>query len=187
MTKPEFAVFASALRTYYPREKLLPNDQAMELWFQQLGDLPFDIASAVLNKWAGLNKWSPAISDIREMAAEISCGGPVDDWGKSWELAMTAIRRYGFYDEPGAMASLPPMVRETVRRMGYRELCLSENQMADRANFRQIYEQLDKRERADRQLPAAVRENVAKLTAGFAKNLLETTAEARKTRCSGSE
>lgn len=173
MTKTEFSIFASALRTLYPREKLLPNDQAMDLWYQLLGDIPFDVASTVLNKWVGLNKWSPAISDIREMAVEISNGGPEDDWGKGWEQVLQAIREYGYYDEPGAMTALPPLTRDVVRRMGWRELCLSENQMADRANFRQLYEQLSKRERDDRQLPAATREAVAKLTAGFARNLLE--------------
>ena len=34
MTKKEFAIFAAALKTYYPREQLLPNSEAMELWFR---------------------------------------------------------------------------------------------------------------------------------------------------------
>lgn len=33
MTKKEFAKIAMALKTYYPKESLLPNEQAMELWF----------------------------------------------------------------------------------------------------------------------------------------------------------
>ena len=31
MDKREFATFAAASKTYYPRENLLPNPQAMEL------------------------------------------------------------------------------------------------------------------------------------------------------------
>ena len=34
MNKQEFSLFTMALKTYYPRENLLPNTQAMELWYQ---------------------------------------------------------------------------------------------------------------------------------------------------------
>lgn len=38
MTKREFGLFAAAIRTYYPRENILPNEQAHDLWFRQLQD-----------------------------------------------------------------------------------------------------------------------------------------------------
>ena len=41
MTRKEFAIIASGIRTYYPRENILPNDQSMELWFRQLEDIGF--------------------------------------------------------------------------------------------------------------------------------------------------
>lgn len=66
MTKKEFAIFASALRTYYTKEQILPNDQAMELWFMQLKDIPYDAAQEMLNKWVANNKWSPTIAEIRQ-------------------------------------------------------------------------------------------------------------------------
>ena len=56
MDKKEFALFASALRTYYSKENLLPNSQAMELWFRQLMDIPYPVAEATLNKWVATNK-----------------------------------------------------------------------------------------------------------------------------------
>lgn len=173
MNKQEFGAFASALRTYYSKEKLLPNAQAMELWFRQLQDIPYQMANAVLAKWVATNKWSPSIADIREAVAEIQNGGPAPDWGEGWEQAMTAIRRFGSYAEAEAMESMPPLVRETVRRLGYRELCLSENQVADRANFRQVYEILTKRQTEDRKIPLPVREQIAALTAGWGSEMPE--------------
>ena len=44
MNKKEFATFTMALKTYYPRENLLPNEQAREVWFSQLQDIPFEVA-----------------------------------------------------------------------------------------------------------------------------------------------
>ena len=59
MNEKEFATFAMALRSYYPREKILPSDEAMDLWFMELKDIPFNIAQAGLRKWVSSNKWSP--------------------------------------------------------------------------------------------------------------------------------
>lgn len=178
MTRQEFWQFAAAIRTYYSRENILPNEQAMELWFRQLQDIPFQVAEAILAKWVATNKWSPSIADIRDSMAEIQNGGPADDWGEAWDQAMTAIRRFGSYDEDGALASLPPLTRETVRRLGYKSLCWSENQVADRANFRQVYEILSKRKVETDKIPLPVRETLKALTASFAKPVDNDTCQA---------
>ena len=178
MTKREFGLFAAAIRTYYPRENILPNEQAHDLWFGQLQDIPFPVAEAILAKWVATNKWSPSIADIRDSMAEIQNGGPADDWGEAWDQAMTAIRRFGSYDEDRALASLPPLTRETVRRLGYKSLCWSENQVADRANFRQVYEILSKRKVETDKIPLPVRETLKALTASFAKPVDNNTQKA---------
>ena len=165
MTEQEFGQFAAALRTYYSREAILPNRQAMELWYRQLQDIPFPVAEAVLNKWVATSKWSPSIADLREGVAEIQRGGQTPDWGEGWNQAMNAIRKYGSYDEERALA--------------YKALCWSENQVADRANFRQVYEILAKRQAETDRIPIAVRETLAALAAGFAKPM-ETPAIAEK-------
>ena len=178
MTKREFGLFAAAIRTYYPRENILPNEQAHDLWFRQLQDIPYTAAVAILDRWVATNKWSPSIADIRDSMAEIQNGGPADDWGEAWDQAMTAIRRFGSYDEDGALASLPPLTRETVRRIGYKSLCWSENQVADRANFRQVYEILSKRKVETDKIPLPVRETLKALTASFAKPVDNNTKKA---------
>ena len=83
MDKREFSLFASALRTYYPKEQILPNAQAMELWFRELQDIPFEVAEASLRKWVTTNKWSPSIAEIREMTANIVDGDQIT-WAESW-------------------------------------------------------------------------------------------------------
>ena len=178
MTRQEFWQFAAAIRTYYSRENILPNEQAMELWYRQLQDIPFPVAEAILAKWVATNKWSPSIADIRDSMAEIQNGGPADDWGEAWDQAMTAIRRFGSYEEAAAMESLPPLTRETVRRLGYKSLCWSENQMADRANFRQVYETLAKRKTETDKIPLPVRSVLAALTEGFARGIDNDTQKA---------
>ena len=151
MDKKEFSTFAMALRTYYPKEQLLPNQQAMELWYQELHDISFDVAQAGLRQWVATNKWSPSIAEIREMASTVQ-NGAIPDWGEGWEQVLLAIRKYGMYQIPEAMESFDPITRRCVERLGFRNICMSENIATDRANFRMIYEQLQEREKKDSQL-----------------------------------
>ena len=156
MTKKEFATFAAALKTYYPKENLLPNSQAMELWFRQLEDIPYDLAEMALNKWVATNKWSPTIADIREQAASV-VNGEKPLWSDGWEEVVRAIKNYGSYGQKEAMESMSEITRMAVRRMGYIDLCRSENPVADRANFRMIFEQIAEREQKQNQLPVSLK------------------------------
>lgn len=181
MDKPEFQVFASALRTYYSKENLLPNAQAMELWFRQLQDIPYPVAEATLNKWVATNKWSPSIAEIRELATEIQYG-KLPDWGEGWEQVNKAIRRFGYYSPKEALESLDPITREVVKRLGFTNLCLSENPAADRANFRQCFEIVAKRNHENNVLPLPLQETIKQLSGGMGidnkeKHLLKGVTE----------
>ncbi len=151
MDKKEFATFAMAIRTYYPKENILPNQPAMELWYRELQDIPYNVAEAALRKWVSTNKWSPSIAEIREMATTVTCGS-IPDWGDGWEQVQMAIRRYGSYREEEAVNSLDDLTRQCVKRLGFRNLCMSENINQDRANFRMIYENLADRQKMDAQI-----------------------------------
>lgn len=155
MTKQEFATFAMALKTYFPREQLLPNQQAMELWYRELSDIPFQLAEAVLRKWVATNKWSPSIAEIREMTVGLVSGEPMT-WGESWEKALDVVRRYGSYGKEKAMNSLDPLTRRCVESIGYMALCMSENIMVERAHFQRIFEVYAKREQTAQRLPASL-------------------------------
>ena len=45
------------------------------------------------------------------------------------------------------------ITRQTVQQMGWVNICMSENEAADRANFRMIYERLAQRRKQDAQIP----------------------------------
>ena len=164
MDKKEFALFAMALKTYYPRDGLLPNQQALDLWFKQLCDLDYMIAEIALNMWVATKKWPPTIADIREQAAIIAVG-ELPDWGEGWEKVTKAIRRYGSYNPKAALDSLDELTRRCVERLGFINLCMSTNEAAERANFRMIYEQLAERRKNEN------------LISGNLKNLIEASRQ----------
>lgn len=162
MDKKQFSMFVMALRTYYPKENILPNNQAVELWFRQLQDIPYQVAEASLNKWVATNKWSPSIADIREMASTIQ-EGELPDWGDGWEQVLMAIRKYGMYRIGDAMETFDPLTKKCVERLGFRNLCMSENINQDRANFRMIYEQLAERKKKDAQIPMQLHQLIGEI------------------------
>lgn len=151
MTKQEFATLAMALRTYYPKESILPNKEAMQLWYRELQDIPYQVAEMALRKWVATNKWSPSIAELREMTAGIVNGEELT-WGEAWEKALKAVRRHGSYGQREALASLDPLTRRCVENIGYRDLCMSENIMVERAHFQKIFEIYAKRQQMDRQI-----------------------------------
>ena len=167
MTKKEFAIFAMALKTYYPRENPMPNEEAVKLWFGQLQDIPYKVAEVGLNKWVALNKWSPSIADIREMASSITFG-EVPDWGEAWQEVSNAIRRYGSYRPNEALESMSPLTRKATERIGFVNLCMSENPSADRANFRMIYESLAEREKKDAQVSVPLKNLISQISGNVA-------------------
>lgn len=158
--KKQFATFAMAVRTYYPKEQILPNNQAMELWYRELCDIPYDLAEMALRKWVATNKWSPTIADIRELTANIANGEPMT-WGESWEKALKAVRRFGSYNKGAALNSLDPLTRKCVESIGYMELCMSENIMVERAHFQKVFEVFAKRDQINKQISAPLLNAIA--------------------------
>ena len=166
MDKKEFSTFAMAIRTYYPKENILPNQQAMELWFRELQDIPYAIAEAGLRQWVSTQKWSPSIAEIREMTSTVQ-HGTIADWGEGWEQVLLAIRKFGTYRIPEAMESFDPITRKCVERLGFRNICMSENINADRANFRNIYEQIAERQKKENQLSAPLKQLISGMQIGL--------------------
>lgn len=165
MTKSEFMKLASAIKTYFPRFETLPNAEALELWFNELKDLPYQIAVTALRKYVNTpgNRFPPTIADFREMAAQMIDNDLVPDWAAGWAQVMRAIGTYGMWNPDAAIESMDAITRECVKRLGWKELCMSENPTADRANFRMIYEQVQRKKVEAAALPAGLKKDMLQL------------------------
>ena len=160
MTFEEFSRLGMAIKEFYPSEKVLQTDEAIKLWFQQLKDLDYKFASVALSKYVATNKWPPTIADIRENYLDVTQGKTID-WGEGWEEVLYAIRRYGYMREQEALDSMSEITREVVGRLGWWNLCMSENIGVERANFRQIYMELADRKREYSKLPVSVQKLIS--------------------------
>ena len=164
MDKKEFAVIAAAIRTYFPRFEVIPNKEAMELWYDGLKDIPADVLTAGLKKWVMTEKWPPTIAELRGKCDELVAGDR-PDWGTGWMEVQHAIRYFGYMRGDEALESMNPITQEAVRRIGWQAICESEAPETIRAQFRMIYENCEKRESENRKLPQTLKDSIAQIRA----------------------
>lgn len=112
MTFKEFGMLADAIKTYFPRDNILPTNEAMELWYDMLKDLDYKSACIGLKKHVASSRFAPTIADIRENVVSINEPQELNEM-EAWALVSNAIRRSGYNSEE-EYAKLPPIVQRAV-------------------------------------------------------------------------
>lgn len=175
MEAKEFGTVMSALKAAYPNANIVPDKRSTELWWAMLMDLDYAVCLNAVKQLISTNKFCPTIAEIRECYAR-TASPELPDWGNGWGEVQRAIHNYGYCREEEALESMSEQTRRCVKRMGWQNICMSENPSADRANFRMIYERESNSKMAMLQLPGAVREQRMKfqqLAAGVVERLEE--------------
>lgn len=144
MTRAEAAKLVAALLAIYPNAVV--STATSVAYERLLGDLDFAVAEQAIDRLAKLQKFLPTVAEIRLAADEI-VHGPKRLGLEAWGDVVEQIRRAGAYQDP---KFTDPVVAECVGRMGWRNLCLTENETADRARFVELYGALSERARLDR-------------------------------------
>lgn len=124
------------------------EELTISLWSKMLADTEFYIAEAAIEKFIAESVYPPTIADVRARIADITVfreKTAIEAWGD----VCHAIRRYGSWNIKKAMDSFSPVTRKVVESIGFMTLCMSENEMADRAHFLKVYDVLAKRDRED--------------------------------------
>jgi hypothetical protein len=138
------------------------EEDTITLWELMLADIPLEIAKVAVQQHIGKSVYPPTVADIREIVNHISI--PQEKTAiEAWGDVKTAIRRYGSYNEKKAMDSLSGVTRKVVEYIGFKTLCMSEDEMADRAHFLKMYEVVAKRERDDALLLPQTRDMMLRL------------------------
>jgi len=135
------------------------DPESQEVWFQMLKDIPIkDLRNAVI-KLISESEFPPTIADIRKHTVE-SRGDAIISPSDAWGEVEKAIRNFGSYREQEALEELSPLTRRIVKSLGFKNLCYSENQMADRAHFIKLYSGMMETEKKKMQLPDNLRKEI---------------------------
>lgn len=158
MTKLEIKKLVAIIVAAYPTSKI--TDESVGIYERMLADLDYAAASASVERLLAVSKWLPTVAEIRETSLTLHVG-ETRPGGEAWGDVLKAIGRHGYMRTPGKDFMFEdPVTAECVSAMNWRELCSSENQVADRARFIETYDQLagqTRRKQLSEGLPAMQR------------------------------
>lgn len=125
-----------------PQQSAKLDDKAVEQtarsWAWLMPDLDANIVGAAVKRHLATSDWLPTPAQIRRIVHEAKCGR-VRAGGDAWGDVLKAVSRFGINRTPEFD---DPITAAAVKRFGWRALCLSENQIADRARFIELYDTL---------------------------------------------
>jgi hypothetical protein len=135
------------------------------LWTKMMGNVDYYVAEAAVEKYLAESVYPPTIADIMTRIADITVIKEKTAI-EGWDDVKTAIRKFGWYNEKGAMESLDGTTRRVIESMGFKTLCVSEDEMADRAHFLKVYDTLAKRNREEQLMLPSTRNAMERLHSG---------------------
>lgn len=145
------------------------------MYSRLLNDLPPEAILAAVAQHTANCKWFPKVSELRQLAFRATASSPMPTPLDAWGEIKRAIAVVGYYGDPSkhiravlcadgsiVIPEWPgwshPILARVVGAMGWQSLCLSENEMADRAHFLKLYETLAERLRFEQQELSEVRQ-----------------------------
>lgn len=151
MTKAEFVKIMAYLSAGYGGKEIPPA--TADVYWDLLNDLPASIVLAAVKKVLVRSEYPsfPTVGALRKAATGLLDGHAptaTDAWGE----VLAAVRKYGYYREAEALASMSPEVAHVVKCIGWQEICASEEPDVVRGQFRVAYERFVERRQEERAL-----------------------------------
>lgn len=162
MTPDEFDAGMAVLLATWPKEASSPA--TLEVYEEVVKHLPGDVWRAAALRCVATCTFFPKPVELLTAAAELTTT-PARTGAEAWGDVKRAIAENGIYHPPhGAQHGdfrndkwqfSDPLINQLVgvgRAFPWSELCMSENEMSDRARFIDAYEKLQHREREQARL-----------------------------------
>jgi len=121
-----------------------------------LADLSIEVVIEAFRRVMRTARFIPTIAELRDAATTV-VHGERKAGGEAWGDVQRLIRSHGARRPPD-YAAVDPLVAAAIQAFGWRDLCLSEDQTADRARFIELYDKLVKADRLETQIADGVRQ-----------------------------
>ena len=98
MTREEFKTLVKGMKAVYAQPTFIPDQDAFNVWFELLKDIPYQQANVAIQKYMLTEKFPPTIADIREKATQIveSVDSSMSEL-EAWSLVRKAVRNSGYH------------------------------------------------------------------------------------------
>jgi hypothetical protein len=135
MTRNEISKLLAMLHTAWPDAKHPDPKAQVQVYEIALHDIPYEAGEKAVASLIQTARFFPVPAEIRKAALSIL--GVIMSPEEAWEEVVRQIREVGYYGSP---SFTNPIIAETVRHMGWRNLCGSDDLDADRSWFIRVFE-----------------------------------------------
>lgn len=167
MTDKEFMIIVKGLKAVYTDPKFLADNDAIDVWYGLLCDLPYQVLSTAVQKYMMQEQYPPTIAGLRKKAAEITA--PVhEDMSEleAWSLVRKALSNSG-YNAEAEFGKLPELCQKAVgNASNLREMALMDTETVnsvEQSHFIRNYRTVLDRKRVDSQIAPGVMQMVKKI------------------------
>jgi len=138
----------------YKNFKVSNDEAALELWLRALKDLSYEECEEATLRIIMESDFAPTIATVRRAVRDMNPQIPTA--GDAWGEVEQALIKFDMRQDKKAIDSLSPIAGQVVKNMGWWCLKNSNNQMADRAHFLKMYEEIAKKERQEQLMPPSL-------------------------------
>lgn len=151
------------LAAAYPNSQM--TDESLKVYRAMLTDIPIGVIEVAVQQSIVNSEFLPTVATLRATCHRLTVPDELTGF-EAWEVVRAAIGAIGAYQRPQFENRL---IERAVNCIGWVQLCRSENEVADRAHFVKVFEQLKERQREDGMLLPAAREMKALVSVQTAK------------------
>lgn len=167
MERNEFKTLAKGMKAVYAQPTFLPDQDAFNIWYELLKDLPYEQANIAIQKYMLTEKFPPTIADIRTKATEIV--SPEDESMselEAWAIVHKAICNSGYYATE-EFEKLPPACKKAVGSpANLKEWALMDSDQVatvEQSHFIRNYRSAVLRMKEDAKIPASLQAMIAEM------------------------
>lgn len=165
MEREEFKILVKGMKAVYAQPTFIPDQDAFNVWYALLQDLPYQTANLAIQKYMLTEKYPPTIADIREKALGMSVEETSIGELEAWALVKKAISNSGYHAEE-EFAKLPEACQIAIGRPAVlREWATMENfakhESVEQSHFINGYKAAVKRMKDDAKIPQSIRNLIA--------------------------
>lgn len=175
MERSEFAVLVKAMKAVYSDPKFIADQDAFNVWYELLKDIPYNLCQVSIHKYMSTNKFPPTIADLRKIVSEVTTPDKMNE-GEAWALVYRAICNSA-YNAREEFEKLPHECQKAVGNPAilkeWAGLDMSEVNTVIQSNFMRSYKVECKRSQEYDALPNHVRETLRRLEVDEQMDLIE--------------
>lgn len=161
MEREEFKILVKGMKAVYAQPTFIPDQDAFNVWYELLKDLPYEQANIAIQKYMLTEKFPPTIADIRTKATEIIAPDEEEiSELQAWALVRKALCNSN-YNAENEFEKLPEACRIAVgNASNLREWALMDSgevETIEQSHFIRNYRTALQRMKDDAKLPDSIK------------------------------